>query len=418
MQKHGFPGGFPLNPETYDIIIAGGGMVGAAVACALSGHGLRIAVVERQQPELDWGRDEIDLRVSAINHASQNLLTNLGAWSSIEEHGIQAYREMRVWDNLAMGDIHFDSAGIGEANLGHIIQNRAIQASLWESMQSRDDITLLTPASIMQIDETDNGLALQLDNGTTLECQLAVAADGASSRLRDMAGIAVDVHDFRQFGVVATVETLEGHAETAWQRFLPNGPLAFLPVARGHCSIVWSTTDEESQQLLDMTTDDFCKALNAASEGRLGHIDCDDRRARFPLRSQHAESYLSGRVVLVGDAAHQIHPLAGQGVNLGFRDAAMLAEVLLAAKSANEPWYSRPVLRRYERARRGDNQLTRKSMEAFNNLFSNHIPPLKLVRNLGLRLADRSSTAKGFFMQHALGTENDAPALCRRTHTG
>jgi 2-octaprenylphenol hydroxylase len=317
-----------------------------------------------------------------------------------------------------MGDIHFDSAAIGEADLGHIIQNRAIQAALWERMRACADITLLTPAVITLMDHEADSVSLLLDDGSRISCRLAVAADGANSRLRDMAGIGVDVHDFEQFGLVATVGTPRGHMETAWQRFLPNGPLAFLPVSPTHCSIVWSTTDDESQQLLAMSTDDFCSALNDASEGRLGTILCDDRRARFPLRSQHAGSYLADRLVLVGDAAHQIHPLAGQGVNLGFRDAATLAAVILAARNAGEPWYAHPVLRRYERARRGDNALTRKSMEAFNALFSNRIPPLRLLRNLGLRAADRSAVAKRFFMQQALGSGSDLPPLCRERLAG
>ncbi|MEJ2310086.1 MAG: UbiH/UbiF/VisC/COQ6 family ubiquinone biosynthesis hydroxylase [Gammaproteobacteria bacterium] len=407
-----------MTARDFDIVIAGGGMVGAAVACALCGNGLRIAVVEKQAPPLDWPREEIDLRVSAINHASQHLLENIGAWDAIRERGIQPYREMRVWDQPSIGDIHFDSAAIGESDLGHIIQNRAIQAALWERMQACDDIALLTPAVITQMDEEPGGLSLLLDDGSRLACRLAVAADGASSRLRDMAGISVDVHDFHQFALVTTVATPDGHAETAWQRFLPNGPLAFLPVSPTHCSIVWSTTGEESQQLLEMHNDDFCAALREASGGRLGTLVCDGARARFPLRSQHAESYLAPRLVLVGDAAHQIHPLAGQGVNLGLRDAAVLAGVILSAKEAGEPWHARPVLRRYERARRGDNELTRKSMEAFNGLFSNSILPLRLLRNLGLGAADRSAIAKRLFMQHALGSTGDQPALCRKRFAG
>ena len=393
-------------------------MVGAAVASALSGNRLRIGVVERQSPELEWPRDEIDLRVSAINHASQNLLRNIGAWDAIRERGIQPYREMRVWDQLRFGDIHFDSASVGEPDLGHIIQNRAIQASLWERMQQHADIDLLTPACITQTDQEPDALSLLLDDGRRVRCKLAIAADGARSRLRDMAGIGVDIHDFEQYAVVATVRTPDGHHETAWQRFLPNGPLAFLPVSSTACSIVWSTTEKESLELLELESGTFCERLDEASEGRLGALECLPERARFPLRSQHARSYLAERLVLAGDAAHQVHPLAGQGVNLGFRDAAVLAGVILAAHKAGEPWYAHAVLRRYERARRGDNQLTRKSMEAFNSLFSNGFPPLRLVRNLGLRAADRSRIAKHFFMQQAMGTSMDVPPLCRKRLAG
>ncbi|MGD9392213.1 MAG: FAD-dependent monooxygenase, partial [Chromatiales bacterium] len=220
-----------MSSTDYDILVAGGGMVGAALACALAGNRLRIAVVEKQPPQLEWSPGEIDLRVSAINHASRNLLENIGVWDAIRERGIQPYREMRVWDQSRLGDIHFDSASIGEPDLGHIIQNRIIQAALWEEMQQRADIDLLTPACITQVDSGPDALSLMLDDGSRIRCQLAVAADGASSRLRNMAGIAVDVHDFEQYAVVATVVTPDGHHETAWQRFLPNGPLAFLPVS-------------------------------------------------------------------------------------------------------------------------------------------------------------------------------------------
>ena len=408
----------PLSSADYDILVAGGGMVGAALACALAGNRLRIAVVEKQPPQLEWPPEEIDLRVSAINHASRNLLENIGAWEAICARGIQPYREMRVWDQSRLGDIHFDSASIGEPDLGHIIQNRIIQAALWQQMQQHADIDLLTPACITQMDPEPDALSLMLDDGNRIRCQLAIAADGASSRLRNMAGIAVDVHDFEQYAVVATVGTPDGHHETAWQRFLPNGPLAFLPVSPSACSIVWSTTESESLELLDLESSAFCDRLVEVSEGRLGALECSPQRARFPLRSQHAQSYLAERLVLVGDAAHQIHPLAGQGVNLGFRDAAVLAGTILHAQSSGEPWHGRPVLRRYERARRGDNQLTRKSMEAFNSLFSNSSPPLRLVRNLGLKAAGSSHIAKRFFMQQALGTGMDVPPLCRKRLAG
>lgn len=397
----------------HDVIIVGGGMVGAAVACGLAGAGLDIAVIEQHEPQRDWPVEEIDLRVSAINRGSQHLLENLGAWHGILRRGVQPYREMRVWDNLDMGDIHFDSAAIGEADLGHIIQNRTIVAALWEQMESIPNIRLYTSTTVEETLAGCNDISVALESGEQLHALLLIAADGSNSQMRDKAGIAVNIHDFHQSALVATVTTANAHEETAWQHFLPTGPLAFLPVSSTQCSIVWSTTAEHAAGLIEMDDSGFCKALAEASQYRLGEITHSSARAAYPLVSKHAETYIGNRLVLVGDAAHQIHPLAGQGVNLGFRDAALLIEVIKGARQRNRPIGSRPVLRRYERSRRGDNLVTQKSMETINRLFSNDTPGVRQMRNLGLNITDRIAPAKAFFMRQALGMEGEVPKLCK-----
>lgn len=397
----------------HDIIVVGGGMVGAAVACGLSGAGFDIAVIERHEPQRNWPAEEIDLRVSAINRGSQQLLDNLGAWPGIVQRGAQPYREMRVWDNLEMGDIHFDSAAIGEADLGHIIQNRTIVAALWEQMEGVANIHLYTSTTVDKMIAGDKDISVILESGEHLHAQLVIAADGSNSLIRGMAGIAVNIHDFRQSALVATVATAKGHLETAWQHFLPSGPLAFLPVSSMQCSIVWSTSAEQAAELIEMDDEAFCRLLAEASQYRLGEITATSARAAYPLVSKHAATYIGNRLALVGDAAHQIHPLAGQGVNLGFRDAAMLLEVIIEAQERSRPIGSLSVLRRYERSRRGDNLVTQKSMEAINGLFSNNTAGVRQLRNLGLTITDRIAPAKTLFMRHALGLEGEVPKLCK-----
>jgi 2-octaprenylphenol hydroxylase len=399
--------------DCYDVIIVGAGMVGAAVACGLAEAGLEIAVIERHEPQREWPAEEIDLRVSAINRGSQQLLDNLGAWQGIVRRGVQPYREMRVWDNLDMGDIHFDSAAIGEADLGHIIQNRTIVAALWEQMESIANICLYTSTTVEKTLAGGSDIRVTLQSGEQLYAQLLIAADGSNSQMRDKAGIAVNITDFHQSAVVATVTTANAHQETAWQHFLPTGPLAFLPVSSTQCSIVWSTIAEHAAGLIEMDDADFCKALAEASQQRLGDITHTSARAAYPLMSKHAATYIGNRLALVGDAAHQVHPLAGQGVNLGFRDAALLIEVIVDARGRNRPIGSHPVLRRYERSRRGDNLLTQKSMEAINRLFSNDTPGVRQLRNLGLKLTDRIAPLKALFMRQALGMEGEVPKLCK-----
>lgn len=404
-----------MNKQNAQVVIVGGGMVGAATACGLADLGLTVTLIERNKPDFDWQPGDIDLRVSAINRASRHLLENLGAWQFMPIDAVIPYREMRVWDKPD-GDIHFDSADIGEPDLGHIIQNRVIQRALWRAMQQRDSITIMSPASVELLEQRPSGIALQLDEGRNVFTNLLVAADGANSQMRDMLGITVSEHDFRQHAVVATVRLANGHKETAWQRFLPSGPLAFLPISHDQCSIVWSTTETMSTELIGMTDDEFCLALSNAVDGCLGTITATSSRARFPLRSMHADRYITANAALVGDAAHQIHPLAGQGVNLGFRDAGALVDTIAALIGKGRPLGNLQGLRTYERSRRGDNLLMQKSMEGFNRLFSNQNVMLKLVRNSGLTLTNQLPMAKQIFMQHALGTDGDIPTLCQPRH--
>jgi 2-octaprenylphenol hydroxylase len=317
---------------------------------------------------------------------------------------VAPYREMQVWDAGGRGSIHFDSADLGEPDLGHIIENRVITRALAQRMAQLPNITVICPAAPARLRlRPDGSSELQLADGRRLAARLIVGADGAASWVREQAGIELELRHYGQRAVVATVKTERGHQDTAWQRFLPSGPLAFLPLPGGYSSIVWSTTPEQAGQLLAMTEEAFRQALAEAFEHKLGAITWAGPRAAFPLQGQHARAYVKPGLALVGDAAHTIHPLAGQGVNLGFADVACLAALLRAAPTDNPG--SLKLLRRYERARRGDNQLTLEAMGVFKHLFGSDARWLADLRNAGLDLVDRWPVAKRFFMQQAMGRQ-------------
>jgi 2-octaprenylphenol hydroxylase len=397
----------------FDLVIIGGGMVGAALACACAGKGLSIALVEAREPNRHWPPGEIDLRVSALSRASQRILQRLGAWDRIRELGASPYREMRVWDAAGMGNIHFDAAEIGEPDLGHIVENRVTQLALWERLEAAQDVNLLCPVGIRDLSLASSAAVLELEDGRRVSARLLVGADGRDSRVRDRAGIATRGSIYDQEAIVANAEVAQWHQETAWQRFLPTGPLAFLPLLDGRCSIVWSVTGTRALELLEMEEGAFRRALGDAFEHRLGAIGEIGPRAAFPLRLQHAEHYVKPRLALIGDAAHAVHPLAGQGVNLGFLDAAQLAAELEEAISRGRDIGGMWALRRYERARRGDNLLMLAAMDGFKRLFSNRNPALAALRTLGLTAADRVVPAKDAFMRQALGLGSDLPPLAR-----
>ncbi|MDX1654232.1 MAG: UbiH/UbiF/VisC/COQ6 family ubiquinone biosynthesis hydroxylase, partial [Candidatus Competibacteraceae bacterium] len=317
------------------------------------------------------------------------------------------------WDATGPGHIHFDAADLGEPQLGWIIENRLIQAALWARAEAFANVQLLCPAQLEWLAVEDDRIRLRLGSGRYLSSRLLVGADGARSRTRILTGIAAGGWGYHQQAVVAVVATERSHRETAWQRFLPTGPLAFLPLADGRCSIVWSTTPEQAGKLLALEEGDFAAELAAAFGHRLGAITKVGPRGAFPLGLQYALGYVRPRVALVGDAAHVIHPLAGQGVNLGLLDAAALAEVLgQALAEARDPG-ALGVLRRYERWRKGDNLLTMGTMDIFKRLFGNQLAPVRWLRNAGLLLTDAATPMKNQLARRAMGLTGDLPRLAR-----
>lgn len=390
----------------YDVVIVGGGMVGMALACAFGNSRLSIALIETNKPNHDWPSDSFDLRVSAITRASQNFLDKLGVWKSITDERATPYHDMHVWDASGEGSIHFDCAEIGEANLGHIIENRIINKALSKHASTIDNLDIYCPASPARLLLNDESVELQLDDDSSLNAELLVGADGGQSWVRQQADISVSTRDYQHTAVVANVTTERPHQHTAWQRFLPTGPLAFLPLTNetnNVSSIVWSTSAEEAERLCELAEAEFNAELATAFEEKLGKVISTGPRASFPIKGQHANHYVKPHLALIGDAAHTIHPLAGQGVNLGFADAQCLAEIILAAHESHKSIGSFKTLRRFERSRRGDNLLMLEAMGAFKQLFSNNTPGIRELRNAGLNFSDRFAPLKHLFMTKALG---------------
>lgn len=399
----------------YDITIVGGGMVGAAIACALAPLNLRIAVLDAFVASTQWQPDEeFDLRVSALTRASQRFLNTIGAWEGMTARRIYPYRDMHVWDATGDGNIHFDCAELAEPDLGHIIENKVIQATLVERMQQFDNIHYLAPVKAVKLETSPQQACLTLEDGRQIISKLIVGADGARSWVRQTVGIETSGWPYGQKAVVCVVTTEHSHQNTCWQRFLPTGPLAFLPMEGNRSSIVWSTTHEEADELLQLDESEFMARMSEAlGDSPLGKVITTSKRAAFPLRLQHSHEYVRERIALAGDAAHAIHPLAGQGVNLGFLDAAALVELIRDRLEKGRDFGRYSNLRKYERARKSDNLLMMSSMDGFKRLFSNDNRLASLSRNLGLDLADRLTPLKNEIIQHAMGLKGDLPPLSR-----
>ncbi len=389
----------------YDIIIVGAGMVGASLACGLAeeAENLSIAVIDAKAPDFDWDKDSYDMRVSAITRASQTLFKNIGVWEKIVEQRVSPYRDMFVWDAGGKGEIHFDSADMGEADLGHIVENRVIVKALHQRMEELSSITLLCPEQIKSINFNDDKTELTIKSKTKLSANLVVAADGTRSWVRQQADIAVKGWDFDQAALVTTVKTELYHKDTAWQRFLNTGPLAFLPLTDGYSSIVWSTSPDEAKRLTEISESEFALALAQAFENKLGKIESVAGRAVFPLRLFETLNYVKPRLALVGDAAHTIHPLAGQGVNLGLADVASLITTIVEAINDKKDIGDLKVLRRYERWRRADNRSMLVAMDGLKRLFGSELSAVKSLRSLGLNVTNRITPLKNLIMQQAMG---------------
>ena len=395
----------------FDVIIIGGGIIGATAACALGAAGIRVALIEARAPVAVDVRQSRDPRMFAITRASEQIFRSLGVWDTIVSQGAFAFSDMEVWDAAGAGIAHFDCAELGEPCLGHIVEPRIIQAALLQQLDTTDAVSLFCPARFQAIEIGESSVTVTLEDGRCLTAELVVGADGARSPVREMLGMESRRYDYQQSSLVALVKTAEPHRDTAWQRFLPGGPLAFLPMQDGWSSIVWTLPAADIDRMLTLDQATFHAELGAAFAFRLGEITDSEEREAWPLQRMHAEHYVVARAALIGDAAHAIHPLAGQGVNLGLLDAAALSEVIIDAKQQGRDLGSLRVLRRYERWRRGDNLLMMSAMDGINRLFSNTRTPLGLVRNLGLSLVNKSGTAREIFMRHAMGLGGDLPAL-------
>jgi len=385
-----------------DAAVVGGGMVGAAAALALARAGFAVALLEARAPAPWRAEDEVDLRVVGLAPSSIALLDGLGVWTSIRDSRAGPYAQMHVWDAESGAAIHFDAADEGRDLLGCIVENNLVQWRLWQALEGAG-VRRLCPAEVARFEARGDRVQIELADGAVLAARLLVAADGAGSPLRAQAGIATSGRDYGQRAVVAHVATERPHGRTAWQRFLPGGPLAFLPLADGRSSIVWSLPDDEAARVLALADEAFRDALGLASDFRLGRIVGTTKRAAFPLRLQLAERYQAERFVLLGDAAHAVHPLAGQGVNLGLRDVAELRDVLAGARAAGRDIAAGHVLRRYARRRRSADTLDARGFDALARIYAWQAPPLVAARALGVRLLDRCLPLKRALAAHAAG---------------
>ncbi len=392
------------NPEKYDLIIVGGGIVGFSLANCLAASDLTIAVIEAREPELNWPADSLGIRVSAIGRAAQHVFSKHHVWQKITELGVSPYQNMHVWDSQGDGELSFNCQDIGEPNLGHIIENRVMVKALYERLQQFNNIKVICPSSCGKIITQENTVELTLDDGRILQANLLVGADGARSFVREHLNFELRERSYQQCAVVATVKTEQPHEKTAWQRFLPTGPLAFLPLIDPHASsIVWSTTPEQADYLLHQEIPDLNHQLESAFANRLGACEIISKPAAFPLTRRHVKNYVKPRVALIGDAAHTIHPLAGQGVNLGILDAESLAEMIISAQQKQRDIGDMSVLRRYERSRKSHTVAMLAAMDGIKVLFSNDYSLPARLRNQGLNLVNRSAKAKDFFIKRALG---------------
>ncbi|ENV9967665.1 FAD-dependent 2-octaprenylphenol hydroxylase [Escherichia coli] len=399
--------------QSVDVAIVGGGMVGLAVACGLQGSGLRVAVLEQRVPEPLAADAPPQLRVSAINAASEKLLTRLGVWQDILSRRGSCYHGMEVWDKDSFGHISFDDQSMGYSHLGHIVENSVIHYALWNKAQQSSDITLLAPAELQQVAWGENETFLTLKDGSMLTARLVIGADGANSWLRNKADIPLTFWDYQHHALVATIRTEEPHDAVARQVFHGEGILAFLPLSDPHlCSIVWSLSPEEAQRMQQASEDEFNRALNIAFDNRLGLCKVESARQVFPLTGRYARQFAAHRLALVGDAAHTIHPLAGQGVNLGFMDAAELIAELKRLHRQGKDIGQYIYLRRYERSRKHSAALMLAGMQGFRDLFSGTNPVKKLLRDIGLKLADTLPGVKPQLIRQAMGL-NDLPEWLR-----
>ncbi|MFI0489367.1 MAG: 3-demethoxyubiquinol 3-hydroxylase [Yersinia sp. (in: enterobacteria)] len=387
--------------QSYDVIVVGGGMVGAAAALGLAQQGWSVALLEHEAPR-PFDADSVpDLRVSAIGCTSVSLLRQLGAWPGIQQMRCTPYRRLETWEQPG-SQVIFDAASLSLPQLGFMVENRVLQLALWQQMAECPNLTLLCPSRLQSMVRVGELWQVTLDAQQEIQSRLMVGADGANSLVRCLAGIGISGWQYRQSCMLITVETDTVQQDTTWQQFFPTGPRAFLPLFDNWASLVWYDSPQRIRQLQAMPMAQLNQEIAAAFPPRLGTVKAV-AAGSFPLLRHHAQRYVQPGLVLLGDAAHTINPLAGQGVNLGYRDVDALLEVLNQARELAEPWHTDAVLLRYQRRRRTDNLMMQSGMDLFYTAFSNDLPPLKFVRNLALIAAQRAGKLKTHVLRYALG---------------
>ena len=389
--------------EQADLFIVGGGMVGAALAAALADTGRRIVVLEQQAPAAFDPASAPDLRVSAISPASRQLLERIGAWPYIEAMRSAPYRRMLVWENDEQEGTLFDAAELGEAELGHIIENRIVQLACQQALAQHDNVELICPDLLQSLSEQGDHCLVTLGSGRQFAARLVVAADGAQSAARRLAGIGINSHDYPMHAFVATFAIEGGERDITWQQFTADGPQSLLPLPGDYASLVWYHQPARVRELETLSEAALIAAFQREFPARLPVLRQLVSRGSFALTRRHAQCYHRGRVVLAGDAAHTIHPLAGQGVNLGFQDVQALSALLHEAFRLGQDPAAPALLQRYQRQRMLPNHAMQRLMDAFCYGFGNSAPPLRLLRNLALKLANRPGRLKQEVVRYALG---------------
>lgn len=384
-----------------DVVVIGGGMVGAAAALGLAQAGFTVTVVENRKPRPFDASQPPDLRISAISASSVALLESIGVWKTLRHMRSAAYRGLETWEWEA-SRVSFSAQELGIPELGYMLENEVLQLALWQHLEQMPNISLMVPAELKTIAQSQDVWNVELSDGREIETKLVLGADGANSLVRAQAGIGVRGWQYRQSCMLITVQTQEDPLDVTWQQFTPQGPRAFLPLWDNWASLVWYDSPARLRQLMALPMSQLTQEITQTFPARLGDVTAV-AAGSFPLVRRHANRYVQSGLALLGDAAHTINPLAGQGVNLGYRDVDALLDVVINARQQGEIWYSEEILKRYQHRRRPDNLLMQAGMDLFYSAFSNELKPLQLVRNLGLMAAERSGELKKRALKYALG---------------